>query len=88
MKTGTTTQDLETPLDILEADEEALQVARKPEHGGFLPIQTNWFDRLFISIVLWIALSLFWMRFLEQSLPLWIANVIALVVAVCIIRKG
>jgi predicted small integral membrane protein len=88
MKTGTTTQDLETPLDILEADEEALQVARKPEHGGFLPIQTNWFDRLFISIVLWIALSLFWMRFLEQSLPLWIANVIAFVVAVFIIRKG
>ena len=87
MKTGTT-QDLETPLDVLEADEEALQVARNPERGGFLPIQTNWFDRLFISIVLWIALSLFWMRFLEQSLPLWIANVIALVVAVCIIRKG
>ena len=88
MKTGTTPQDLETPLDILEVDEEALQVARKAARGGFLPIQTNWFDRLFISIVLWIALSLFWMRFLEQSLPLWIANVIALVVAVLIIRKG
>ena len=88
MKTGPTTQDLETPLDVLEADEEALQVARQPKRGGFLPIQTNWFDRLFISIVLWIALSLFWMRFLEQSLPLWIANVIALVVAVLIIRKG
>ena len=88
MKTGPTTQDLETPLDILEADQEALQVARMPERGGFLPIQTNWFDRLFISIVLWIALSLFWMRFLEQSLPLWIANVIAFVVAVFVIRKG
>ncbi len=87
MKTETV-QDLETPLDILEADEEALQVARQPARGGFLPIQTNWFDRLFISIVLWIALSLFWMRFLEQSLPLWIANVVALVVAVLIIRKG
>jgi predicted small integral membrane protein len=88
MKTETTTPDLETPLDVLEADEEALQVARQPVRGGFLPIKTNWFDRLFISIVLWIALSLFWMRFLEQSLPLWIANVIALVVAVFIIRKG
>jgi predicted small integral membrane protein len=88
MKTGTTTPDLDTPIDILDADEEALQVARKPERGGFLPIQTNWFDRLFISIVLWIALSLIWMRFLEQSLPLWIASVIAFVVAVFIIRKG
>jgi predicted small integral membrane protein len=88
MKIETSTQDHERPLDILLADEEALQVARQPEPGGFLPIQTNWFDRLFISIVLWIALSLIWMRFLEQSLPLWIANVIALVVAVLIIRKG
>ena len=88
MKTGTPTQDPEAPLDILEADEEALQVARQPERGGFLPIQTNWFDRLFISIVLWIALSLLWMRFLEQSLPLWIANVVAVVVAVLVIRKG
>ena len=25
---------------------------------GFLPIETNWFDRLFISVVLWVALSL------------------------------
>ena len=25
---------------------------------GFLPIETNWFDRLFISVVIWVALSL------------------------------
>jgi predicted small integral membrane protein len=88
MKNGTTTEELVAPIDILEADEEALEAAQKPEPRGFLPIQTNLFDRLFISIVVWIALSLFWMRFLEQSLPLWIANVIALVVAILIIRKG
>jgi len=29
-----------------------------PEHG-FLPIETNWFDRLFIPVVIWVALSLF-----------------------------
>jgi len=29
---------------------------------GFLPIETNWFDRFFISVVLWVALSLFWFR--------------------------
>jgi predicted small integral membrane protein len=88
MRNGTATQEREAPIDILEADEEATQVAQKPEQGGFLPIQTNLFDRFFISIVVWIALSLLWMRFLEQSLPLWIANVIALVVAILIIRKG
>lgn len=56
---------------------------------GFLPIETNWFDRLFISVVIWIALSLFWFRFLEPAgLSIWIANVIALGLAVVIIRKG
>jgi predicted small integral membrane protein len=85
MKNGTTH---EAPIDILETDEEALKAAEKPESSGFLPIQTNLFDRFFISIVVWIALSLLWMRFLEQSLPLWIANVIALGLAVLIIRKG
>jgi predicted small integral membrane protein len=59
-----------------------------PERTGFLPIVTNWFDRLFISVVIWVALSLFWMRFVEQVAPLWVSNLIALVLAVVIIRKG
>ncbi|WP_431309589.1 DUF2160 family membrane protein [Bradyrhizobium iriomotense] len=65
-----------------------MRVDAKSERSGFLPIQTNLFDRFFISIVVWIALALLWMRFLEQSLPLWIANVIALALAILIIRKG
>ncbi|MBL4928097.1 DUF2160 family membrane protein [Fuscibacter oryzae] len=56
---------------------------------GFLPIETNWFDRLFIAVVIWVALSLFWFRFVEpMGLSIWISNVIALVLAVWIIRKG
>lgn len=56
---------------------------------GFLPIETNWFDRLFISVVIWVALSLFWFRFIEPlGLSIWIANVIALVLGGWIIRKG
>jgi len=56
---------------------------------GFLPIETNWFDRLFISVVIWIALSLCWFRFIEpMGLSIWISNVIALALAVIIIRKG
>ena len=59
------------------------------EREGFLPIETNWFDRLFISVVLWVALSLFWLRFLEPlGLSIWIAVAISVVGAVFIIRKG
>ena len=33
---------------------------------GFIPIDTNWFDRLFIGVISFVALQLFWMRFLEN----------------------
>lgn len=73
-----------TPLDILEDDP-----APPPERTGFLPIVTNWFDRLFIGVVFWVALSLFWFRFMEPlGLSIWISNAIALVVAILLIRKG
>ena len=42
--------ELEQLVDLDAADEEAQLVAAKPARRGFLPIQTNWFDRLFISI--------------------------------------
>ncbi|NHF72352.1 DUF2160 family membrane protein [Paracoccus xiamenensis] len=56
---------------------------------GFLPIETNWFDRVFISVVLWVALSLFWFRFLEPlGLSIWLCLALSLIAAVFIIRKG
>jgi predicted small integral membrane protein len=56
---------------------------------GFLPIETNWFDRIFISVVIWVALSLFWMRFIEPfGLPVWIAAAISLALGIVIVRKG
>ena len=56
---------------------------------GFLPIETNWFDRLFISVVIWVALCLFWMRFLEPlGLSVWIATATSSLLGVVIIRKG
>lgn len=59
------------------------------ERQGFLPIETNMFDRLFISVVLWVALSLFWFRFIEPAgLSIWVSNAIALAVAAVIITKG
>ncbi|AYG69159.1 MULTISPECIES: DUF2160 family membrane protein [unclassified Rhizobium] len=60
------------------------------EHkAGFLPIETNWFDRLFISVVIWVALSLLWMRFIEPlGLSVWIATAISVVLGAYIIRRG
>lgn len=78
----------ETPLASVQLEEE--DRAELPvEKLGFLPIETNWFDRLFISVVIWVALSLFWFRFIEpMGLSIWISNAIALGLAVWIIRKG
>lgn len=79
---------LDAPLASAHHEEESAAPVTKIK-AGFLPIETNWFDRLFISVVIWIALSLFWLRFLEPAgLSIWIANVIALALAILIIRKG
>ncbi len=81
-------EDIKTPVATLEEDESGgivVQESRK----GFLPIVTNWFDRLFISVVIWVALSLFWMRFFEPlGLSLWISNIIAVALALLIISRG
>jgi predicted small integral membrane protein len=56
---------------------------------GFLPIETNWFDRLFISVVIWVALSLLWMRFIEPfGLSVWFAVAISAALGAYIIWKG
>ena len=60
----------------------------KAEKTGFLPIHTNGFDRGFIAVVLLIAIHLFWMRFVEQSLSIYFATAISLVLGYVIIKKG
>jgi predicted small integral membrane protein len=80
-----------TQLDTAPLTEEENE--RKPattqERQGFLPIETNTFDRCFISVVIWVAMSLFWFRFIEpMGASIWISNVIALAIAVHIVRKG
>jgi len=78
----------ETTLASAHLEESETPDLVAKEHG-FLPIETNWFDRLFISVVIWVALSLFWFRFIEPlGLSIWISNAIALVLAVLIVRKG
>lgn len=56
---------------------------------GFLPIETNWFDRLFIAVVIWVALSLAWFRLIEPLGPsIWICTAISAALGVHIVRKG
>lgn len=61
---------------------------RPAQRTGFLPIKTNWFDRLFVGIYLFVALELFWMRFLEQSIPLTVCHVLAIALGVLIVWRG
>lgn len=56
--------------------------------GGFLPIRTNLFDRIFIGVVIFVAIHLFWMRFLEAHISLYVATAISLVVGWIIVRRG
>lgn len=55
---------------------------------GFLPITTSTFDRVFISIVCFVAINLVWFRFVEAYLSIHIATVISLALAYTIIRWG
>lgn len=43
---------------------------------------------MFISVILYVAIHLFWMRFLESVLPLPVATVISLALAAFVIARG
>jgi predicted small integral membrane protein len=75
-------------IDLEDADEEASTAIVAPERVGFLPIVTNWFDRVFVGIYLFVALELLWMRFLEQSIPLTVCHVLAVALGVLIVWRG
>ena len=56
--------------------------------NGFLPIKTNWFDRLFIGIISFIAIQLFWMRFIEGFLSINFSITLGILLLIYIIWKG
>jgi predicted small integral membrane protein len=58
------------------------------ERRGFLPIETNAFDRVFIGVLVFVALHLFWMRFVEFVLPLGVATVLSLILGALIVARG
>ena len=55
---------------------------------GFIPLKTNWFDRLFIGVISYIALQLFLMRFLESLISINISIGIGIVWIIFVIWKG
>jgi predicted small integral membrane protein len=61
---------------------------RRRNGAGFLPIQTNAFDRVFIATVVFIAIHLLWMRFLEAHLSLYVATALSLAIGWLIVRRG
>ena len=63
-------------------------VQHTTDRDGFLPFPTNTFDRVFISVVCFIAIGLLWMRFVEAYIPLYVGAILSLILAVVIIRKG
>jgi predicted small integral membrane protein len=63
-------------------------VTHKTDRHGFLPFPTNTFDRVFISVICFVAISLLWMRFVEEFIPLFVATIISLILGVIIVRWG
>jgi predicted small integral membrane protein len=60
-----------------------------PQREGFLPITTNAFDRGFIGVVVFVAIHLLWMRFIEPlGLSLYIATAISIVLGIFIVKRG
>ena len=56
--------------------------------NGFLPIKTNWFDRLFIGVIIFIAIQLVWMRFIEVFLSINFSITLGILLLIYIIWKG
>ena len=79
---------MQQPLESEQLDPERDTAPAKTVQTGFLPIVTNWFDRVFVSIYLFVALELFWMRFLEQAIPLTVCHVLAIALGVLIVWRG
>ena len=60
----------------------------KKRFKGFLPINTIWFDRLFIGTISFVAIQLFWMRFIEIYASINIAIILGVFWIIYVIWKG
>jgi predicted small integral membrane protein len=55
---------------------------------GFLPFETNPWDRVFVSVLMTVAVHLLWMRFLEAHITLTVATILTLILSAVIVTRG
>ncbi len=67
---------------------EAQPPPKSRPRDGFLPFYTNAFDRVFIAVVVLIAVHLLWLRFVEPALPIEVATALSLALGLYILRRG
>ncbi len=60
----------------------------KGKRRGFLPFDTNPFDRVFVSMILTVAVHLLWMRFLSEHITLTVATILMLFASAAIFARG
>lgn len=63
-------------------------VTIKGKRRGFLPFDTNPWDRVFVSTLLMVAIHLLWMRFLAEHITLTVATILTLVLFALIFTRG
>jgi len=55
---------------------------------GFLPFKTSPGEKVFLSIVSFIAICFLWLRFVEPYVSMWGAPIVSAIVAAIIIKWG
>jgi len=58
---------------------------------GFLEkigLKTSIVDRVFLSVIIFIAIGLLWLRFLEEYLSIWYSVIVSLIVGIIIVKWG
>lgn len=63
-------------------------VTIKGKRRGFLPFDTNPWDRVFVSLLLMVAIHLLWMRFLAAHITLTVATILTFILFAFIFTRG
>ncbi len=76
------------PTDLPPSLPGKLLAQIRGKRRGFLPFDTNPFDRVFVSMILLVAIHLLWMRFIEEYITLTVATILSLILLGIIFVRG
>lgn len=76
------------PADLPPSLPGKLLAQIRGKRRGFLPFETNPFDRVFISVLLMVAIHLLWMRFIEGYITLTVATILSFILLGIIFVRG